>query len=141
MKLLSPLIYAISVLPAAFLVFLGIRIADFYLRLPEPIGVAVPIMLVGGSVFGCLGWVLLRLEGLRQPKIVDHVRHCAILYALLVLALVGALWVFSSGLTPGPGAAVVFVVFVSAACAVSSDAVVLLWQRRRFDHATSGGAS
>ena len=79
------------------------------------------------------------MEGLRYPKILDHVRYCVLLYA--ILALVGYFFVVLPGVEDGAGSAIAFMVFVSAGCAILINALMLAWQRRRFAGMGSRGGS
>lgn len=141
LRILAPLVYAVSILPLAFAIFIGVRFADYYLGLPMPLTLAVPILLIGIGGLGGLAWLLSRIEGLRRPRIVDHVRHCAIPYAVLVFMLVQALRVLSDLRPGGAAAAAGSVVFISVGCAVTTNALVLFWQRRRFLRTDPGSAA
>ncbi len=88
------------------------------------------LLLIGTPVFGLLSLGIARVERLRVPTLRDHLRHCVVLYAgLVVLGPVLATgyglprWSLGWGLGVG--------LFLAGAYAASVDAVVLYAMRRR----------
>ena len=119
----------------------GIQLADLTaLSYNGDLLVVTTILLLGGTVFGALALALPRVERLAAPTVLDHLRHCALLYALLC-GLVFLLTVSyanqaAHGISLGYGAAVV--VFLTAGYATLIDALVWVWSRRRFPPTSSG---
>ena len=102
---------------------------------------AAMIVLVGGTVFWLLGRTLVWMEQLRAPSAVDHLRHCILLYVVLLPAtLLGALYLWSYLRYGGTVGAWIFVAlgFVVAGYGVLIDAMIL--RRQRFRRANLGGA-
>lgn len=132
-KIFSPLAY-VSALLAAILAALLTG-----LTLGVVLGYVVPvILLVGaellaaGTVLYVGGRALLRLEGLRRPGIVDHLRRCALLYALFV-PLGGLLVAFADPGDPGGGGSPAIMLCVVAGYAIFIDAIILFKAQRRLD--------
>ncbi len=82
--------------------------------------------------------LLLRLERLKRPTLLDHLRRCALLHSL-VLLLCPLLVNFVDLGDFGGGGAVAIIVFMAAAYAAMVDTLVLFITRRRFDR-RGGGA-
>lgn len=139
MKLLSPVVYAAaSVLAAVACVWTMVFYVSYISWTPQPAVFAVPFLFAGGVLAPCV-WGLLRLERSPRPKLLDHARHRTLLYASLVL--LGGSWVkffYDGGDAPAP---VEFGVSFYASLAVLIDASVLIYWRRRFDHAVEGNAA
>ena len=104
----------------------------------------VSLVLIGGPAFGLLSLGLVRLEGLRSPSLVDHLRQCALLYAFV--GILGALFAaeFVGNFVAGhpmyemPRAAVAWVI---AGFAIPANALALFWRRRRFARVTLAGSA
>lgn len=133
-KLVSPVLYlAASVLAGVACVWTMVFVLSDFTWIPQAAFFAVPFLLVGAVLVPC-GWGLLRLERSWKPTLPDHLRHCAFLYATLVI--LGGSWLklFYDG---GVALALVeFGVFFYTALAILINAFVLLYLRRRFDYIT-----
>lgn len=98
---------------------------------------AITVLFVGFIVFGTLSQALIWLEQLRVPTVSDHLRHCALIYAsllLLLFILVASYESQAGGLGYGLG----IVLFVIGAYAAFIDASILFLNRRRLNHAEHG---
>ena len=98
-SLIFPFLYFATMLPVVVgiaVAFSSIEYGGFLYKYVEPLyrydeaiamidvtGLAT-IFVIGGLIFGLCAWLLARLEGLRQPKLVDHLRHCAYLYIFFI---------------------------------------------------------
>jgi hypothetical protein len=88
------------------------------------IGGLIALLVVGAPLFGSLSLWLARVERLRGPALIDHLRHCAALYAGLAVlgyALASSHDTERYGLHWADGAAL----FLAGAYAASVDAAVL----------------
>ena len=88
------------------------------------------LLLIGAPVFGLLSFGLARIERLRSPILLDHIRHCVVLYAGLVVlgpALATGYGLPRWGLGWGLGVGL----FLTSAYAASVNAVVVYVMRRR----------
>lgn len=142
-KIFSPFAYAAALVPVAFVVFwLGGSIsfvvgARF---VPPVVYLVLAYLVVGGVIYGSLGWWLLLLEQLLRPTLGDHFRRCALLY--LFVALLGPLLVIFVDIgDPGAGGSVAIIVLMAAGYAVLMDALVLLMTRLRYSRVSQGGTA
>jgi hypothetical protein len=108
----------------------------------DEIGLAT-VFVIGGLVFGVCAWALVLLEGLRQPKLTDHLRHCAYLYIFFILLSAVLIPDYIEGLRLGyPGVETpAQVVWLVAALAILIDALVLTWHRWRFARIEHGATA
>lgn len=101
------------------------------------------VLVIGGFVLGLLVGVLVWLERLRRPTIRDHLRHCVALYTILAILLVTLIATYENsaahGISLGYGLAVT--AFFAIGYAISIDATMLAWLRRRFDSEPLGGVT
>ncbi len=95
------------------------------------------LFVAGTGLLGLTSWRLARLEGLRRPIVWDHLRHCALLYlVLLFLGVLAVAWFGSEDFEDTSGAYVsVIIGFLLFGYGTSADAVVLAlvrwrWRRR-----------
>ena len=106
------------------------------------IGVAATLV-IGGVVFGLLALALVRLERLGGPTVGDHLRHCTALYVILGTLVILLLVTYENqaahGVSPGYGVAVV--AFFVVGYAITIDALVLWWHRRKYVQAISGNGA
>ena len=79
-KFVTPLVYTATLLLAAFLVLQVILPIVYMSLLPGVWFYLAPILLLS-IVCGSASWGLLWLEGLQRPRVIDHLRRCALLYA------------------------------------------------------------
>ena len=145
-KLVAPGLY--------FVVFLFTTILSFGVVLGDPLswlpGLSaavsvfpsliwgVPALLIGAT-YSLLSLVFLRLERLQRPTVLDHLRRCAFLYAILVLsASVFFASIYSGG--GNLGNAFVLVAMLSVCFAISVDALVLGTARLRHRYTNLRGA-
>jgi hypothetical protein len=100
-------------------------------------------ILIGTLVFGLLDRVFVWLEQLRRPTVRDHLRHCVVMYTILLILAVKLIATYESsaayGISLGYGLAVT--AFFIVGYAICVDAAILSLQRRRFDRASLGGAT
>ncbi len=62
----------------------GVSLADFTtFRYNGDVAGVTAVLVIGGGVFGALACCIVWLEQLQTPTILDHLRHCALLYAVL----------------------------------------------------------
>ncbi len=140
-KILSPVVYAASVVLAAlFTLGAWSRISS----LPDQalsliIALAPTFLLIGGITFGVCAWGLLLLERLQRPKVLDHLRRCALLYPFVVL--LGPLVFAFYDDDPGAGYSIAFDAFIFSTYAVLVDALILLLKRRRLINSSVEGAA
>jgi hypothetical protein len=146
-RTVTPLLYVAGFVPVFLGVFLSVALLENNLWLSELTGLyyvgdlvaVVAMLLIGGLVFGPLSAVILRLDNLRRPTFLDHLRHCALIYAslfLLLFVLVVSYELQAGGLGYGLG----IVVFVIGAYAAFIDASILFLNRRLLNRAEHGGA-
>lgn len=149
MFLVNPFLYFAGMLPVVVgvaVAFSSIEYGGILYEYVEPlyrydeIGLA-PIIVIGGLVFGVLGWALVLMERLRCPKFIDHLRHCGYLYTFFAILNAVLIPDYLEGLRSGyPGVETQGqVVWLVAALGISVDALVLFWRRRRFERVESGG--
>ncbi|HKH11782.1 MAG TPA: hypothetical protein VKA73_11655 [Rubrobacter sp.] len=122
----------------------GIQLADLTtLRYNGDVLAATSVFVLGGLVFGVLSLALSRSERAAVPTVLDHLRRCAVLYALLcglvILLTVSYENQAAHGVSLGFGLAVI--VCLAAAYAVLIDVLVCAWSRRRPPATSSGGAA
>ena len=130
-RILSPLLY-FAVLMAAILAAL---IAVLTLESIWGYNVSVFLfvgteLLVAGIVLYLGGLALLQSEGSRRPGIMDHLRRCALLYALFIPLSVLLAALVDLG-DPGGGGSLAVMLCFSAGYAILVDAVLLIVARRR----------
>jgi hypothetical protein len=104
----------------------------------------VSLVLIGGPVFWLLSLGLVRLDGLRSPSLVDHLRQCAYLYASvgMLVALFAAEYdenlVAGNPMHEAPNAAVLWVI---AGFALLVNALTLSRRHRRIARVRLVGSS
>ena len=133
--LLLPTLYAAATMPVLIASVLasfvgGGAVWAFFCQLICGSSGLLALLLIGAPVFGLLSFGLARIERLRFPILLDHIRHCVVLYAGLVVlapALATGYVMPRWGLGWGLGVAL----FLTGAYAASVDAVVLYAMRRR----------
>lgn len=128
-KFFSPLLYTALILPVAVAMLLVAGFSDYW-RNPGLV-TALPSFLTGAAILGVCDWLLLRAERLRRPVAWDHLRHRALLYAVLVLVSPFVVAEYSrsqsESLAGGYGLVAVFV----ATLAIVTDALMLFASRLR----------
>ncbi len=150
-RIAAPGLYAAGFVP----VILGVIVAVSFIertigydnfttfRHNGDVAATVLVLVIGGFVFGLLDEVLVWLERLRRPTMRDHLRHCVVLYAILLILVVKLITTYQNsaahGVSLGYGLAVTALFAVGYA--ISIDAAILAWQRRRFDRAPLGGVA
>ncbi|MEJ7841769.1 MAG: hypothetical protein WKF95_08350 [Rubrobacter sp.] len=98
-------------------------------------------LLIIGIVLGSISFAFIRLEGTPRPGLVDHVRHCCLLYLSLVILSVAVVSDYVASRTATTyrqevaTPTVDWLLFVIYPVLI--DALILLHQRRRFDLASS----
>jgi hypothetical protein len=99
------------------------------------------VLVIGGFVFGLLDGILMWLERLQRPTMRDHLRHCVALYTILVILIVTLIATYENlaahGISVSYGLTVT--AFFAVGYAISIDATILVFQRRRFEPASLGG--
>ena len=151
MKCVSPLLYAASFVPAVVAVWQimtfveynigfgydrGFGLDDFTtLYFNGDVAGVFAIILVGSIVFGALTQALMWVERLQRPSFLDHLRHCALLYTLLVLLGIALVWAYggnyganASGVTGGY--AVVALSFMIVGYAIVINAALIALRHR-----------
>ena len=100
---------------------------------------AAATLVIGGVVFGLLALALVRLERLGGPTVGDHLRHCTALYVILGTLVILLLVTYENQAAHGVslGYAVAVVAFFAVGYAITIDALVLWWQRRKHVQAIS----
>ena len=142
----TPVLYAIGCVPVFVGVLIALVLFESNIWLAELTGLyyvgdlvaALAMLLFGGLAFGFLGQVILRLERLREPTVLDHLRHCALLYLGLLLSGFVLLASHESQ-AGGLGYAYGLAIFIIGAYAASIDALILLLKRHS-NRAAHGGA-
>lgn len=142
----TPVFYALGCVPVFLGVFLLVALLENSLWLSELTGLyyvgdlvgIVATFLIGGLVFGLLGIGILRLERLRRPAFLDHLRHCALIYAGLLFSGF-ILFISYESQAGGLGYAYGIAVFAIGAYAALVNALILFLSRRRLSYAESGG--
>lgn len=147
-KLVSPVVYGAALLPAVVLAVWAASLLtshvfirpDFYEGALWPLIVTAPGAVIGAVVFAGVGRITASLERLSRPKIVDHIRRCALLYLALVL-LVG--WVAVSYSPTGSNYAFAFQIQAMAVVlsATIIDALVLFMKHRSNSTNNAGGGT
>ena len=128
-KSVAPLVFAIIFVPVAYAVmWMMLSFGFSQLQMPWQLYYGVPVLLVS-TVLGLCSWTLLRLERIDNPGVLDHLRHCALLY--VVLASLGFLLFSALDRDDTDTYAVPLVVFVCAAYAIAVDASILILKRLR----------
>ena len=132
-RIFSPLAYVALLLALIVAVLLTVRTLEsaWGHTVPVPLYVGAEL-LVAGAVLYAGGWELLRLEGLQRPGILDHLRRCALLYALFVPGSVLLVALVDLG-DPGGGGALATMLCFAAGYAILVDAALLFSTRRRLD--------
>jgi uncharacterized membrane protein len=129
-----PVLYAAGTLPVlAVGVFVADRVARTALGCHWCCEVAglLALLVAGALVFVLSSMLLTRLERLRAPKALDHVRHCMWLYmGLVVLGITLVASYDTLGLSLGYGLGVAL--FFVAVYAILLNALVVFAMRRRF---------
>lgn len=134
-----PLIYAAIILVTAPLV-LQVTLFTAYVSPLPGVSFYVAPVLAWSILYGLVSWALLRLEGLRRPRGIDHLRRCALLYASSVV--LGFLLLYTSYRgTVDVGPAFVIAAPFCIANAILMDAGVLLLKRWRFGRVRSRNLS
>ncbi len=142
----TPIFYALGCVPVFLGVVLSVALFENSLWLGELTGLyyvgdlvaVVAMFLIGGLVFGLLGVGALRLERLRRPAFLDHLRHCALLYVGLLFSGF-VLFISYESQAGGLGYAYGIAVFASGVYAALVDALILSLSQRRPNHAESEG--
>jgi hypothetical protein len=138
-KFAIPMIYAAIILVTASLVLQVTLLAVYASPLPGVSFYVAPV-LAWSTLYGLVSWALLRLEGLRRPGGIDHLRRCALLYASLVV--LGCLLLYTSyGGTVDVGPAFMIAAPFCIVNAILMDAGVLLLKRWRFGRIRSRSLS
>ncbi len=94
------------------------------------------LLIIAVPIYGLLGPLLYRLEEISRPRLLDHLRHCVLLYGLLLAGLVVTTLSYQRELAAGytqpagPGASVILWV---TGCAILMNLLALLWRRSRSD--------
>jgi len=94
------------------------------------------LLIIAVPVYGFLGLLLYRLEETSRPPLLDHLRHCVLLYGIFVAALVVSTLSYQRGLAAGytqpvgPGTNITLWV---TGCAILMNLLALLWRRSRSD--------
>ena len=94
------------------------------------------LLIVAVPVYGLLGLLLYRLEEASRPPVVDHLRHCVLLYGLFVGTLIVTTLSYKRELAAGytqpagPGTNITLWVM---GCAILTNLLALLWRRSRGD--------
>ncbi len=156
MKFVSPILYAAGLFPVLVTVWRvltfvennigfgdyvpGIGLDNFTtIYFNGDIVAVATIVLAGLIVFGALSQSLVRLERIQEPTILDHLRHCSLLYSgILFMGLI--LFISYESQAGGLGYALGLVVLVIGAYAASIDASILFLNRRRLNRVEHGGA-
>lgn len=83
---LSPVLYAVSVLPVFAAVLSIVLLVHWALgyTFAWVIAGAIGLLVIGALGFGLLSLGFVRLERLNTPGALDHLRHCFLLYASIV---------------------------------------------------------
>jgi hypothetical protein len=127
-----PFLYFASV---ALVVASGVAATGFVgdgIGLYAGIGLILALLIVAGLVLGTFSLLIARLDGTSFPMLSDHLRHCAFLYAFVVI--VGALFAaeYIGNVAAGrpmyelPKAVIVW---LAAGYAIVANGLVLLWKR------------
>ena len=138
-KAAAPVLYARAVLPAIALAGLGLSLTDYVivqhlgLEVPQLLGFAgavALVLVVGGVVFAEFGQALLGWESLHYPTILDHLRHCALLYPLVAL-LVSAFVLAIHSEEADAGYILALIGMLSAGSGIAANALILRSARTR----------
>jgi hypothetical protein len=146
-KTVTPLLYAAGFVPVLLAVWQIVTFVEYNIGFDNfttiyangDVVAAITVLFVDFIVFGALSRALIWLEQLRIPTVSDHLRHCALIYAgllLLLFILVASYESQAGGLGYGLG----IVVFVIGAYAAFLDASILFLNRRRLNRAERRGA-
>lgn len=146
-KAATPVLYALGCVPVFLGVFLSVALLENSLWLGELTGLyyvgdlvaIVALFLIGGLVFGLLGVGALRIERLRRPAFLDHLRHCALIYAGLLFSGF-ILFISYESQAGGLGYAYGIATFAIGTYAVFVNALVLFLSWRHLNQAEIGGA-
>lgn len=131
--LVSPILYAFSMLPVLALIWLVfVPLAERLFGCPAcDIGAFLGILVIGSLIFGLLSFGLTRLERLRLPGVFDHIRHSFLLYLLLLTLVIIQLVVYGELATSGLAYAFGLILFLVAGYAVLIDIFIIFIVRRR----------
>ena len=138
-KISSPFAYIALFLAIAYAAGLGPDVTGLVLGPDSSVFLYVVIKaLIFGVVFFLGGWVLLALERLQRPKLVDHLRRCALLYLLFAPGSVSFFLLVDLS-DPGAGGSLAITLCIAAGYAIVIDALLLLVTRRRSHRLAFGG--
>lgn len=139
----APILYAAGCVLVGVIVVVSVIDNSAKFHYNGDVAVAGSVLVIGGFVFGLLSRVLVRLERLQRPTIRDHMRHCVVLYGVLMTFVVKLISAYESsaahGISLGYGLTETALLVVGYA--ISIDATMLALQRRRFDRAPLGGVT
>lgn len=142
-KVTAPLLYALCLLPALMGVILSLIFIEYSwgfnrfntLYANGDLGGGVSLLVIGGLIFVPLTLGALRLERTARPGILDHLRHCALLYAVCVLLLAVLITAYEASMTSPFGLQLWYVaaaaLFLMSSWAIALNAMVLAWKRRK----------
>lgn len=146
-KSATPVLYATGCVPVLVGILLAVALLENNPWLGEVTGLyyvgdlvaLVALLFIGGLVFGLLEWTIIRLEKLRVPTLLDHFRHCTLLYTGLIFS---GFILFSTYQSQAGelGYAYGLAIFVIGAYASAIDALILVSNRRSSNRAERGGA-
>lgn len=128
-----PILYATSILPVLLLSwFVVVPLTETVLGCPAcDIGGLLGILILGGPTFGLLSLSLTRFEQLRNPGVLDHMRHSLLLYLSLSTLVAAQLIVNEELVTPGLAYAFGLVLFLITSYAVLVDLLIVFTVRQR----------
>ena len=109
-KILSPIIYTLSVIPVFFLILFSISVLEKTLgfhtiwRIGD-IDAFIILVFFGLVIFGLISYFLLRFEAVKHPKIMDHMRYSSLLYISFIIFFTEYIWI-SAYVSSGLGVAI-----------------------------------
>ncbi|CAN5748825.1 hypothetical protein BH20ACT11_BH20ACT11_05050 [soil metagenome] len=141
-KVTAPMLYVACLLPAIMgvigaLIFIETvwgfnRFNTLYAN--GDLGGGVSVLVLGGLIFVSLTLGVLRLELTALPGVLDHLRHCVLLYPLCAFLFAVLIAGYETTTNSIGGADLWYVaaaaLFLMSSWAIVLNAVILLWKRR-----------
>lgn len=141
-KIMSPMLYVVCLLPTLMGVIGSLIFIEYIwgfnrfntLYANGDIGGGASVLVIGGLIFIPLTLGVLRLERMARPGTLDHLRHCALLYATCVFLLAVLIMAYETSMTSAFGLQLWYVaaatLFLMSGWAILLNALVMFWKRR-----------
>lgn len=142
-----PFVYLASVVPVAIFtliltVFTEDTISSYLYPFEGDFGTygylaqTLALLIIVVPIYGLSGLLLYRLEETSRPRLLDHLRHCVLLYGLFVAGMVVTTLSYqrelAAGYTQPVGPGTNIMLWVTG-CAILMNLLALLWRRSRSD--------